>query len=144
MQEKPPAVTEINSMSNSVLIAVGSEFLLLTLEQFQEALDRGRTLVPQTSTLAVREVDEILDADGIAERTQIPASWFLEQARQRKLCHLRAGKYVRFCVTDVLDALQTAASTDQRTVSPKNDAQRQRVIRPCYRTATTKDTCEKK
>ncbi len=126
MQRKRSAVTEINDMSTPVLIALGSEFLLLTLEQFQEALHRGRALVPQTSGPVVREADEILDADGIAERTQIPASWFLEQARQRKLCHLRAGKYVRFRLNDVLDALQIAASTDQRSVTPKTFRQIQR------------------
>ncbi len=136
MQRKQPAVTEINDMSTPVLIALGSEFLLLTLEQFQEALHRGRALVPQTSAPAVREADEILDADGIAERTQIPASWFLEQARQRKLCHLRAGKYVRFCLNDVLDALQIAASTDQRSVASKIDAESQRLKTACYHRAT--------
>ncbi len=113
-------------MNTPVLIALGGEFLLLTLEQFREALHQGRVFVSQASGPVVQEADEILDADGIAERTQIPASWFLEQARQRKLCHLRAGKYVRFCLNDVLDALQIAASTDQRSVTPKTFRQIQR------------------
>ena len=126
MQSKQSAVTEINDARTPVVIPFGGEFLLLTLEQFQEALHQGRTLVSQASGPVVREADEILDADGIAERTQIPASWFLEQARQRKLCHLRAGKYVRFCLNDVLDALQIAASTDQRSVTPKTFRQIQR------------------
>jgi hypothetical protein len=140
MQREQLVVPEINDISTPVLIALGSEFLLLTLEQFQEAVHRARVLVPQTSAPAVREADEILDADGIAERTQIPASWFLEQARQRKLCHLRAGKYVRFCLNDVLDALRIAASTDQRSVASKNNARRQQFTERCYQTVTKKNT----
>lgn len=140
MQRKQPVMADVNDMSTPVLIALGSEFLVLTLEQFQEALHQGRAVVPQASGPVVREPDEILDADGIAERTQIPASWFLEQARQRKLCHLRAGKYVRFRLTDVLDALRIAASTDQRSVASRNNAPRQRLTHPCYHPVTKKGT----
>jgi hypothetical protein len=125
-------------MSSPVLIALGSEFLLLTFEQFQEALQRGRALVPQASEPVTRELDEILDADGMAEKTQIPASWFLEQARQYKLPHLRVGKYVRFEVAKVLEMLRV--SPDTRTDGPhvgRKNTRAQAVSGACYHSATS-------
>ena len=92
---------------SDVLIPFGGEFLLLSQEQFQEALAHGREFVPQTTEQTGRE-DMILDAEGMAEVTQVPASWFLEQARKNMLPHLRVGKYVRFRLGEVLDFLSVS------------------------------------
>jgi hypothetical protein len=56
----------------------------------------------------------LLDAEGMERATSIPASWFLEQARQGNLPHVRAGKYVRFRLADVLAALEAAEITRQK------------------------------
>jgi len=39
------------------------------------------------------------------KETGIPRTWFLEQARQNKIPHLRAGKYVRFKLSEVIAAI---------------------------------------
>ncbi len=98
---------------SDVLIPFGGEFLLLSQEQFQEALAHGREFVPQTTAQpGYRYDDMILDANGMAQATRIPASWFLEQARKNALPHLRAGKYVRFRLGEVLEFL--SADYDDR------------------------------
>ena len=108
---------------SDVLIPFGSEFLLLSGEQFQEALSRGRMLFPQADRPSEHGDHEVLDADGMAQATQIPASWFLEQARQKKIPHIRAGKYVRFRLPEVLDSLQSRGRhTDKLSVAPKKGA----------------------
>lgn len=95
---------------NEILIAFGSEYLALTSEQFETARQRGREIMP---TSVMREPliqeDAILDAEGIEKRTGVPASWWLEQARQGAIPHIRAGKYVRFRLNEALDALASGA-----------------------------------
>lgn len=109
---------------SDVAIPFGAHVLLLTTEQFNEALRRGKELLPQP-TAHTPASNEVLDADGMAKRTGIPASWFLEQARQNEVPHIRAGKYVRFRPQEVLDALKVEGRrkihdlhADQRTVDP--------------------------
>lgn len=100
-----------------VLIPFAGEFLALAPEQLAQALQRGREIMPKTapspSTGALP--DEILDAEGMAAKTNIPASWWLEQARQEAIPHIRAGKYVRFKFSEVLVSLKRRSSTDLRT-----------------------------
>jgi hypothetical protein len=88
-----------------VLIPFGSEFLALTHEEFEQARARGRELMPATSPPTDTPADRILDADGMASMTGVPASWFLEAARRGDIPALRFGKYCRFSVGDVLATL---------------------------------------
>jgi hypothetical protein len=46
--------------------------------------------------------------------TGIPASWFLEQARKGRIPHIRAGKYVRFKLGEVLDYLKVTSRPGDR------------------------------
>jgi hypothetical protein len=42
---------------------------------------------------------EILDAKGLAQKWNVPASWILQQSRERspdRIPHLKLGRYVRF------------------------------------------------
>lgn len=104
-------------MPDTLLIPFGAEFLALDHATFEEARQRAREMLPSPST-APAVTSEILDADGIAERTGIPASWFLEQARRGDIPHLRAGKYVRFKLDEVLAALSNGKREDFKAVEP--------------------------
>lgn len=110
-----------------VLIPLGDELLALSLDQFAEALRKGRVLgggaIPSEKPVA----DRVLDAEGMEAETKIPASWFLGQARQGKIPHLRAGKYVRFQLAAVLDALRNDPRYTDRY---PNAAERSRLDRP--------------
>jgi len=92
-----------------VLVPFGENMLAFTLDQFTEALERGRSLAPspQPQVATAAESDLIVDADGMQKMTGVPASWFLEQARRGGIPHLRAGKYRRFVVREVLEAIAT-------------------------------------
>lgn len=125
--------------SSKVIIPFGSEYLVLSHEQFEEARRRGRELMPpDIGSAPVPEPAEILDAGGMETRTGIPASWFLEQARRGTVPHLRAGKYVRFNLSEALNALRSRDGT--RTSYPKGHekgAPAQTVGRRRYPRATT-------
>ena len=91
-----------------VLIPFGAEFLAMTPENLAKALSVGRVVTGNTqhSGTATPSQETLLDADGMNQLTGVPASWFLEQARQDKIPHLRVGKYVRFRPGDVLPTLE--------------------------------------
>ncbi len=91
-----------------LLISIGGEHLALTRAEFEQARARGRELMPATPPPTNTPADRILDAEGMAQETGVPASWFLEQARQGTIPHIRAGKYVRFQIAEVLDHLKAS------------------------------------
>jgi hypothetical protein len=45
---------------------------------------------------------ELVDADGLQARTGIPASWWMTQARERRVPFRKMGRYVRFDVAEVM------------------------------------------
>ena len=101
---------------SEVLIPFGSECLALSREQFEEARQRGREIIPPAPQSRVTSApSEILDADGMETRTGIPATWWLEQARQGTVSHIRAGKYVRFNFFEALEALRSHRPTGRKT-----------------------------
>jgi hypothetical protein len=101
---------------SDVLIPFNGAWLALTPEQIAAGLDRARSLVVAgASSIASQAPQErIRDADGMEVDTGIPASWFLEQARQGRIPHLRAGKYVRFELGEVLECLKGASRPGDR------------------------------
>lgn len=121
-----------------VLILLGSEILALTQEQLAEARQRGQELLPvANSSLGGVHEDTVLDAEGMEGRTGIPASWYLEQARQGKIPHIRAGKYVRFRLGEVLEALKAdPRHADRLSVDVSKRERIQRLAKGCYRVAT--------
>lgn len=101
----------MNESESIIFLPFGQSYLALTREQFEDAMARGRELVPLLPLTEASEEDgRVIDADEAARIIGIPASWFLEQARQGKIHHLRFGKYVRFRLADLL----TAAATELR------------------------------
>lgn len=97
----------------NICIPFGNLTLVLTESEFQGAKDRGEqfTAVNAQSTEAATN-GRILDAKGISEVTGIPQTWFLEQARQKKIPCIRGGKYVRFKEHEVIKAL--SVKSDKR------------------------------
>lgn len=100
-----------------MLIPFGNEHLALTRAEFEQARARGRELMPATPPPTDAPVDCILDAEGMEKTIGIPASWFLEQSRKGLIPHIRAGKYVRFKLGEVLDHLK---ASDRRTTKITN------------------------
>jgi hypothetical protein len=93
-------------VNNLILIPFNGAWLALTPEQLQEALAQGQALLGARATATAATAEEkVLDAEGMEHVTGIPASWYLEAARQGRIPHIRAGKYVRYRLSEVLDAL---------------------------------------
>ena len=83
-----------------ILVEFAGQPLALTDEEFEAARERGLKLMASPSATD----DVILDAAGMEQRTGVPASWWAEAARQDTIPHIRCGKYVRFCLREVLEA----------------------------------------
>jgi len=60
-----------------------------------------------------------LDAEDAGKMTEVPASWFLEAARQERIPHVRMGKYVRFRMSDVLQALEVRPRHEAKVTSAR-------------------------
>ncbi len=100
-QAAAPSCSAVNRM---VIVPFGSAVLALNDADFEEALTRGREIVPAASPSAT--APQIVDAAGAEAATGVPASWWLEAARRGDVPHLRLGKYVRFDLTKVIEAAQ--------------------------------------
>lgn len=99
-----------------VVIPFGNDFIALSPEQFHEALERGRALVPSHAKSDTGQMDDrIVDAAGAAAITGVPESWFEERARRGDIPHLKFGKYVRFRIVDVLEAASSRQQNTKRT-----------------------------
>lgn len=103
---------------NLLLIPFGNETLALTPEQYQEARERGRALMPATATASPGADDRILDAEGAAQLTGVPASWFEQQMREGRIPHLQFGKYRRLRVADLLVACETRGRPGDKSSPP--------------------------
>jgi hypothetical protein len=97
-----------------VLVPMPSgEFLALSQDAFAEARALGQRMAGRSPAVrgdAASITDEpLLTAEQMEERTSIPATWFLEQARKEALPHIRAGKYVRFRFSELREACKRKA-----------------------------------
>jgi hypothetical protein len=96
-----------NVSSLLVLQVASGEFLALSQDQFEEARALGRRITAAARVAANDEPDQrLLTAEEMEARTSIPATWFLEQARQNAIPHVRFGKYVRFNFSEVCAACE--------------------------------------
>lgn len=82
-------------MSERILILLPG---LGTLELPREVFDQ-HLLKPSMPTS--KSPSELVDATQLEERTGIPASWWLTQARERRVPFRKIGRYVRFDVDEV-------------------------------------------
>src|SRR4029077_17323919 len=95
-------------MSDLVLIPFpGLGTLALSKDQFDSALAAGRGLTPPSrkpgEPLALPP-DELVDADCLAQRTGVPKSWWMAQARNRSIPFRKIGRRVRFDPREVLNS----------------------------------------
>lgn len=93
-------------MSDSVvLVPFGVQVLALTREQFDAAVERGSEFMEKAERPERgngQDSETLLTAEEMEGRTKVPATWYLEQARQGKVPHHRLGKYVRFLPGEIL------------------------------------------
>lgn len=98
---------EFNKGNGLILIPFGNNVLALSQEDFKKALSLGREITGTvTAEPEAKPIERLLDAEEAGKVTKIPASWFLEAARQERIPHIRAGKYVRFRMSDITAALE--------------------------------------
>jgi hypothetical protein len=99
-------------MTDRVLIPLADgRWLGLTSEQFAEAEQAGREQRPApTSTLPTPANDELLTAEQLERRTNVPASWWEHAAREGRVPHARIGRYVRFRFAEVAEHFSHDAS----------------------------------
>ena len=102
-------------MTDRVLIPLpDGRWLGLTPEQFAEAEQSGRELAAATpAAAAAGSRDELLTAEQLEQCTNVPASWWEQAARERRVPHARIGRYVRFRFADVAEHFSANAGTTQ-------------------------------
>jgi hypothetical protein len=85
-----------------------------TLELPREVFDEHLLRPPMETS---NSPSELVDADGLEERTGIPASWWMTQARERRVPFRKLGRYVRFDVAEIMacDAYQRRALDKSET-----------------------------
>jgi hypothetical protein len=100
-------------MTDRVLIPLpDGRWLGLTPEQFLEAEQSGREIRPAPPTgAAPTGHDELLTAEQLEARTNVPASWWEQAARERRVPHARIGRYVRFRFAEVAAHFSNSADT---------------------------------
>lgn len=93
-------------MTDLVLIPFpGIGTLAMTREQFESALAAGRALSPAPASHAPKSAsDELVDAECMEKRTGVPASWWMAQARERRIPSQKIGRRVRFDPVAVLES----------------------------------------
>jgi hypothetical protein len=80
--------------------------LAMTREQFNAALTAGRELAVPAHFPQLRSApaEELVDADSLETRTGVPASWWMAQARERRIPFRKIGRRVRFQPQEVLNS----------------------------------------
>lgn len=89
-----------NELAGSAVVIValpGMGTLELPKVLFEQHLLRDRSL-EQAETAASTEV---VDAAQLEQRTGVPATWWMSQARERRIPFLKYGRYVRFDFAEV-------------------------------------------
>jgi hypothetical protein len=83
--------------------APSGDYVALSQEQFTAAGVLGQQLTDSTRRLQQNATDEepMFTAEQMEEKTSVPASWFLEQARQEKIPHYKFIKYPRFRFSEI-------------------------------------------
>jgi excisionase family DNA binding protein len=95
-------------VTNRVVIPFGSEILVLTEQEFAQALERGRAIVPQEphEPTAAVSPEGLVGASEIASALNLAKSAVYEHARSGRFPCVRIGRHVRFSRTAVLEVVR--------------------------------------
>ena len=94
-------------MDGLIIIPFGNICLALSQETFKKAVTLGQEVMGiAQAPSSTSDTEKLLDAEEAGTVAGIPASWFLEAARQERIPHIWAGKYVRFRMSDITAALE--------------------------------------
>jgi hypothetical protein len=93
-------------MSDLVLIPFpGLGTLAMTRDEFDSALAAGRQLASAaTASVESPAANELVDAETLEQRTGVPKSWWMAQARERRIPFRKYGRRVRFDPKEVLSS----------------------------------------
>jgi hypothetical protein len=85
----------------------------LSPEGLAQAIAAAEGVMPTIKTDSTPQTlsDELLTAEQIAAKTNMDASWFLEQARLNQIPFVQLGKYKRFSLSAVTAHLARGAET---------------------------------
>jgi len=94
-------------VADQVLVALpGVGTLALTREQFDIALRAGGSLLDgsraQGAPCTTSNEPRLLDAEQLEQRTGVPSSWWMTQARERRIPFRKIGRRVRFALEEVM------------------------------------------
>lgn len=85
---------------NSAVLIVSTDVgpIALSIDDMREARLLALHILGKEVTNASVDLPEarLVDADKIAELFHMDATWFLCRAREKRIPHIRLGKYVRF------------------------------------------------
>jgi excisionase family DNA binding protein len=90
----------------TIIVPFGSRVIVLTREEFDEALRRGDDFAnaDKQERATAEGTEGLLTAEDIAKAIGVPKAWLLDAARQKRVPHYRLGKYVRFRLSEVAAA----------------------------------------
>ena len=114
-------------MTDRILIPLADgRWLSLTSEQFAEAEQAAQAFRPApASSHQTRAQDELLTAEQLEQRTHVPASWWQQAARERRIPYARIGRYVRFRFAEVAEHFSISPdSNDWRVSRPERQPRR--------------------
>jgi excisionase family DNA binding protein len=95
-------------VANRIVIPFGSEILVLTEQEFAQALERGRAISPldRPTPTAAESPEELVNASEIASALNLAKSAVYEHARTGRFPCIRIGRHVRFSRAAVLAVLR--------------------------------------
>ena len=106
-------------MTDHVFIPFNGRVLALDTQTFQDALQRGDELMGTPQQNTPHTAPDLLTAEQMAEKTNVPASWWLEAAKSGRVPSVRYGKYVRFpaSILTVADGLSAAKTPGKQATA---------------------------
>ena len=110
----PKAMQHPGTGEHVMVIPIGADYLAFSFSEIEVARQRSKTLgLIQPEKPSGRLEDKILDANGMAKETGIPSTWFLEKARKGEISCIKAGTYVRFKLSVVINELAKERKTSR-------------------------------
>jgi hypothetical protein len=97
-------------MSDLIVLEAGGRWIALTLDELQQFEARVSQVLPPRA-VTTPAAPTLLDADGMAAATGVPASWFAAAARENKISYVPFGRWVRFDLAVVAKELAHARKT---------------------------------